>query len=104
MASLVATLGFFIIPARRRRAKREMQEKVTALRQKLAVALRTEFSGATEASAVRIGTTVEPYSRFVRAETGRWNDARTSLATLRERARALIARVTPSLSSAPPAG
>ena len=103
MASLVAALGFFIIPARRRRAKREMQEKITTLREKLATALRTEFSRATEASALRIGGTVDPYSRFVRAETSRWDKARTTLERLRNQVRALLAHVTPSLSSVPPA-
>ena len=50
MASLVAMLGFLIIPARRRRAKAEMQEKLTALPKNLASALRAEFTRATEAS------------------------------------------------------
>jgi small GTP-binding protein len=104
MASLVATLGLFIIPARRRRARNEMREKLTALREKLATALRTEFTRATEASATRIARTVDPYSRFVRAESGRWEEARTSLERLRDRARSLIARLGPSLSPARGAG
>jgi small GTP-binding protein len=96
MASLVATLGFLIIPARRRRAKAEMREKVTALREKLAAALRTEFGRATQASAARIDRTVEPYSRFVRAEQTRWQESRTVLARLRDQAKAFRARLTPA--------
>ena len=83
MASLVAMLGFLIIPARRRRAKAEMREKVTALRKNLASALRAECTRATEASAARIGRAVEPYSRFVRAEQARWQESRTTLNGLR---------------------
>ena len=35
MASLIAMLGFLVIPARRRKAKAEMNEKMTALREKI---------------------------------------------------------------------
>jgi small GTP-binding protein len=94
MASLVATLGFLVIPARRRKAKTEMRDKVTALREKLATALRTEFTRATEASSARIGRTVEPYSRFVRAEQARWQDSRVTLSGLRERTKAFLTSAT----------
>lgn len=96
MASVVAALGFFIIPARRRRAKSEMRQKLTALRQRLASALRTEFSRATEASAGRIARTVEPYSRFVRAEQARWQDSRNTLTGLREQTKTLRTRLRPA--------
>jgi small GTP-binding protein len=88
MASVMATLGFLVIPARRRKAKTEMKEKVTALREKLGTALRSEFERATAESSARIARAVEPYSRFVRAEQGLWSDTRTTLGRLRERARA----------------
>lgn len=83
MASIIGTLGLLVIPARRRKAKREMQEKVSELRQRLATALRTEFERAREHSAARIAQAVEPYSRFVRAERDRWQEARDRLADLR---------------------
>jgi small GTP-binding protein len=85
MASVMATVGFLIIPARRRRAKAEMQAKVTALRGQLAEALRTEFERATAQSRARIATAVEPYSRFVRAEQALWRDTTTTLTALRDR-------------------
>jgi len=86
MASLVATLGFLVIPAKRRRAKADMQEKVSALRARLATALRTEFERAQQQGRVRIDHAVEPYSRFVRAEQSRWTEARRTLMALRDRA------------------
>ena len=86
MASVVAALGFLVIPARRRKAKAEMQGKISALRERLAHALRGEFERAQEQSAARIAQAVDPYSRFVRAEQSRWTDARTVLASLRDRA------------------
>jgi small GTP-binding protein len=86
LASVVAAIGFLVIPARRRKAKAEMQEKVTALRTRLADALRSEFERAVAQSQSRIEQAVAPYDRFVRAEHSRWTQARTALATLRDRA------------------
>lgn len=86
MASVVAALGFLVIPARRRKAKAEMQRKVTDLRARLATALRSEFERAQEQSRSRIQQAVDPYSRFVRAEQARWTDARATLTSLRDKA------------------
>jgi small GTP-binding protein len=88
MASVIATLGFLVIPAKRKKAKEEMQKKVSALRDRLGSALRTEFLRAQEQSAERIANAVDPYSRFVRAEQTRWLEARTTLSALRDRASA----------------
>jgi small GTP-binding protein len=90
MASVIATFGLLIIPARRRKAKREMQHKVTELRQRLGATLRTEFERAQEQSAARIARAVDPYSRFVRAEQGRWQQAHTHLSALRDHATAFL--------------
>jgi small GTP-binding protein len=86
MASVVAALGFLVIPARRRKAKAEMRQKVSDLRTRLAGALRTEFERALEQSVARIERAVDPYSRFVRAEEARWSETRTTLTTLRDTA------------------
>lgn len=88
MAGVIATIGFLVIPARRRKAKEEMQRKVSDLRTRLAGALRTEFERAQEQSRERIARAVEPYSRFVRAEQTRWRTARDMLSALRDRAAA----------------
>jgi small GTP-binding protein len=84
MAGVIATLGLLVIPARRRKAKREMQLKVTELRHRLTTALRTEFERAQEQSATRIAHAVDPYRRFVRAEDNRWREAMTRLSALRD--------------------
>lgn len=86
MASVLAAVGFLVIPARRKRAKMEMREKVSDLRDRLAHALRAEFERAQQQSADRIATAVTPYSRFVRAEESRWSAARATLGGLRDRA------------------
>ncbi|MEO8258131.1 MAG: dynamin family protein [Acidobacteriota bacterium] len=93
LASVVMSLGFLIIPARRRRAKAALQEKVTALRARLAAALLKEFANAQEQGALRLADAIAPYARFVRAEEQRWSDAQTVLATLRERTGGLLAEL-----------
>jgi ABC-type transport system involved in cytochrome bd biosynthesis fused ATPase/permease subunit len=89
MAGVIAALGFLVIPARRRKAKAEMQQKISGLRARLANALREEFDRAQACSAERIEQAVAPYSRFVRAEQARWTEARRTFADLRDRAAAL---------------
>jgi hypothetical protein len=68
MASVIGAIGFLIIPAKRRRAKLEMREKVGALRARLSTAMRTEFESEVARSVQRIRDGIGPYSRFVRAE------------------------------------
>jgi hypothetical protein len=88
MASLIAMLGFLVIPARRRRAKAEMKEKMTALRERLALALRTEFQAAQTRAIERLQHAVDPYQRFVLGERTRWQDAAKNLRALSNRAAA----------------
>ena len=67
-ASLVAVLGFFIIPASRRKAKRELHDRLEELRTKLISTLRAAFEKEMNHSVERIEEAIAPYSRFVRAE------------------------------------
>jgi hypothetical protein len=81
LAGLVAVLGFFVIPAKRRQVKQEMRAKIKTMRTQLTRALRTHFESEIEQSIAHINDTIAPYSRFVRAE-GQKN--KTSLERLRE--------------------
>jgi hypothetical protein len=94
LASVVLGVGFLIIPARRRRAKAVLQEKIAALREQLATALRTQFERAQEQSAERLADTIAPYARFVRAEEQRWKEAQQSLALLRDKMTGFLARLS----------
>ena len=67
-AGLMATLGLFIIPAKRARAKRDLRTKIDATREHLMEALRQQFEVEAERSLGRIRETYAPYDRFVRAE------------------------------------
>jgi len=68
LASVVAAIGFFILPAKRQKAKTEMRAKIADVRKRLSDALRTQFSTEIQRSGDRIREGIAPYSRFVRAE------------------------------------
>jgi len=98
LASVIAALGFFVIPARRARAKAEMRAKIADVRARLSAALRTQFAEAIERSTGRMREGVAPYTRFVRAEGEKLQETDSRLRTLaadvarlRERVDALAA-------------
>ncbi|MDY6866440.1 MAG: dynamin family protein [Chloroflexota bacterium] len=70
-ASVVAVLGLFIIPAQRRKAKRELHDRLSELRTNLIESLRRVFEEEMKRSVARIEGVIAPYSRFVRTEQGR---------------------------------
>jgi small GTP-binding protein len=92
LASVMAAIGFFILPAKRARAKEEMKRKVADVRTRLASALREQFSAEIGRSGGRIRDSIAPYSRFVRAEKEKLGDMEAeltgvtaALASLRQR-------------------
>ena len=79
LASLIAALGLFIIPAKRRKAKKEMHKKISLMRTQLTQALLTYFEHEIERSIEHIQQTISPYSRFVRAERSKYEDTQITL-------------------------
>jgi small GTP-binding protein len=79
LASLVALLGLFIIPARKRAAKDELRQKIANLRQQLMHSLRTQFEHEMERGILNIKDAISPYSRFVRSEQGKLEDVQSQL-------------------------
>ncbi|MCK4801308.1 MAG: dynamin family protein [Anaerolineales bacterium] len=68
LAGAMAALGLFIIPARRRQAKKEMRTKVKTMRDQLTDSLSTHFSQEIERVLQEIKDTIAPYTRFIRSE------------------------------------
>jgi len=93
MAGVLAAVGFFVIPSKRRRAKDDMRAKVSTMRDRLSGALRQQFERARDASLERIRSAVAPYARFVRAERERLTAARAEFERLSDRLAALKATV-----------
>ena len=66
------TVGLIILPARRRRAKRELSEKLNQLRSQLVTSLTDRFEQEMLRSSRRVEETVAPFARFVRAESDKF--------------------------------
>jgi small GTP-binding protein len=84
MASLVAALGLFVIPARRRQAKTELRTKTAALREQLLRSLRSQFDGELERSLQQINAAIAPYTRFVRAERGKLEETQSNFEKIKD--------------------
>ncbi len=92
-AGLMAVLGLFVLPHRRRRAKAELTEKIALLRSELMAALTTHFDKEAERGRHRLDDTIAPYTRFVRSESERLAGERDGLASLSERISEMTAKV-----------
>jgi small GTP-binding protein len=68
LAGVMAALGLFIIPTRRRNAKKEMRRKVRLMREELTSSLGDHFKEEIDRGLQQIRETINPYTRFVRAE------------------------------------
>ena len=93
LAGVIATVGLFIVPARRRKAKDDLRQKVQDLRERLSRSLRTQFQEEVRRSTERLDEGVAPYSRFVRAEQQALTTVRDTLGGLQERLDGLKRRI-----------
>ena len=83
LASVIAAVGFFVIPARRNKAKAAMREKIADVRSRLSAALRAQFKEEIGRSLARMRDSIAPYTRFVRSEGDKLRETETRLAALR---------------------
>lgn len=97
LASLVAALGLFIIPARRRLAKKEMGEKITEMRDQLVQALTNHFHEEIIRSIRHMEETIAPYTRFVRSEQGKNLEAKKKL----EEMKTAVSRMQTNINDLP---
>jgi hypothetical protein len=92
-ASVLAIIGFFIIPYKRKQTKERFKKKMETLREKLLAALTTQFNHEAESDITRIKEGVAPYTRFVHGELERVDKALVQLMGLRQRISELSARI-----------
>ena len=92
-ASALSVVGLLVLPAKRRKAKVELNRKVAEVRERLMSSLREQFERETRASIARIQDAVAPYTRFVRAERERLESARAELNDSLEELSAIEARI-----------
>jgi small GTP-binding protein len=99
LASTIALLGLFIIPARKRQAKAELREKIANLRQQLTQSLRSQFEHEMERGIVDIKDAIAPYSRFVRAEQGKLMEVQSKLTMNKDNLERIKVRVQEVIGS-----
>jgi len=78
-ASALSVVGLLVLPAKKRRAKAELNRKVATVREQLMSSLRQQFEKETAGSVSRTQEAVAPYTRFVRAERSRLTESRDAL-------------------------
>ncbi len=78
-AGTLAALGFFILPGRRRKAKRQLAAKISDLRSRLMSSLNGEFDRELDRGLARIREALGPYTRFVEAERRRLAEMESEL-------------------------
>jgi len=86
---VIAGLGLYIIPRRRRRAQQQFHQQSEELRERLDGAMTGQFTRQLEGSLENIRTALAPYVRFVRAEYERVRGFNDNLSALQDRIRAL---------------
>jgi small GTP-binding protein len=92
-AGVLAILGLFIIPYKRKQVKERFKTKMEILREELLGTLTAQFNHETEQDINRMKEGVAPYTRFVHGEVERVDKALEWLDGLRRRLSELSARV-----------
>lgn len=93
LASVMAAIGFIVLPAKRKRAKEEMRQKITDVRGRLSQALHKQFGAEIARSGDRIRESIAPYSRFVRAEGEKLQETEGELQEISDALQSLRVRI-----------
>ena len=78
-ASAIAALGLYVLPYKRRQAKRALEAKIADLRERLGRAMTTQFETELSRSLARIREAIRPYTRFVEIEQVTLDETQRSL-------------------------
>ena len=93
-ASVVAALGLFVLPAKRRRAKADLRAKIEGMKGRLMATMTAQFEREMERSLHRLEEAIAPYTRFVRAEREKLEQVEGKLKDTLEALKVLRVRVT----------
>jgi len=92
-ASLVAGLGLFILPRKRRQSRQEFRRRSEELQQRLMAVMSEQFEHELARSVQRIEDAIAPYSRFVRDQRAKLTQAEAALTEVRNSLHALRYRI-----------
>ena len=84
-AGVLATVGFVVIPYRRKTAKRELRHRLAKLREQLTGALTTQFEMEIDRSVRRVEDGLSPYVQFVEGERKGLTDKQQELTAIEGR-------------------
>jgi small GTP-binding protein len=83
MASFMAALGLFIIPAKRRQGRTKLLKKIATVRKELTDSLRTQFEKEINRSLQHMHEAIAPYTRLIRSERDKITKCQTELQHLK---------------------
>ena len=92
-AGLIAGIGLFVLPRRRRRAREDFHRRASELEQRLVTVMRDQFEYELTRSVGRITEAIAPYTRFVRSEQTRLVAIEADLGAIRNDLRAFRHRI-----------
>lgn len=92
-ASLLAGLGLFVLPNKRRQAKRDFHAKAEELEKRLIEVMGEQFEHELARSMDRVREAIAPYTRFVRSQNEHLERMRTELTAVDNDMRALRHRI-----------
>jgi hypothetical protein len=92
-ASLVAGLGLFILPRKRKQSRAEFRRRSEELETRLIEVMNEQFNIELERSVMRIRDAIAPYTRFVRAEQDKLATISEETTTISNEMRSLKHRI-----------
>jgi len=95
-ASVLAAVGLFVIPAKRRKAKADLRAKIEDMKGRLMATMTAQFEREMERSLHRLEEAIAPYTRFVRAEQEKLGQVEGKLRETLEALKVLRVRITGS--------
>ncbi|MEJ7839884.1 MAG: dynamin family protein [Thermomicrobiales bacterium] len=94
-ASVLAGIGLFVLPAKRRSARTNFRKRSEELEERLMHVMREQFAHELQRSVTRIEDAISPYTRFVRSSQDLLTATDEDLTTMRDDLRALRHRIDP---------
>jgi small GTP-binding protein len=94
-ASIIAGVGLFILPNKRRTARKDFHERSAELETRLVAVMRDQFDHELERSIARIKDAIAPYTRFVRSSQEKLTAQQSELQTIDSELDALRHRIGP---------
>jgi small GTP-binding protein len=92
-ASVLAALGLFVIPAKRRRAKADLRAKIEDMKGRLLTTMTAQFEREMVRSLYRLEEAIAPYTRFVRTEREKLEQVESKLRDNLEALKVLRVRI-----------